>query len=174
MEKRNDISLTKARIKGLPAWHLTGVTGEAVPAIRDTGFWVHYRSFGLDGWYIAAPDAVLPHLKAALAEKGVDLEAVKRLPRKYVWLLIMPLHLYMMFGWIAAAAGVAHMGKVWLAVTLAHLIMAVTGIYTGRAVYSERLEPANDQLDVFSHQDQNCRYTPGTIAWYVLGPGASN
>ena len=165
METRTDITETRARIKGLPAWHLTGVTGEAVPAIRDTGFWVHYRSFRLEGWYIAAPDAVLPHLKAALAEKGVGLEGVKRLPRKYGMLLAVPLHIYMMFGWIAAAGGVAHMGKVWIAVTVAHFFMGVTGVYTGRSVYAEVLR----QADHHSNPDNNLieANRPGTSAYYA-------
>lgn len=131
----------RATIKGLPVWHLTGVSKEAVSAIKDTGFWVHYRSFGLDGWYIAASDAMLPHFKAALAKKGVDFEAVKHLPRRFGMLPCMLLHLYMMFGWILGVGGVAHMGKVWFAVTVIHLVCLETGIYRGRPFYAEMLIP---------------------------------
>ena len=80
MEKRIENLETNARIKGLPTWHLTGVTSDAVPVIKDSGFWVHYPSFGLDGWYIALPNAVLPLFKAALAKKGVGLEGIEALP----------------------------------------------------------------------------------------------
>ncbi len=41
MKQKPDIQETKALIKGLPTWHLTGVTDAAVPAIRDTGFWLY-------------------------------------------------------------------------------------------------------------------------------------
>ena len=160
MKQKPDIQETKALIKGLPTWHLTGVTDAAVPAIRDTGFWVHYRSFGLDGWYIAAPNAVLPHFKAALAKQGVGVEAVKKLPRKYIWLLAVPLHLYVMFGWILAAA--PHMGKVWLAVTVGH----VFGVYDGRPRYSAMLEPYVEHgFDPANNLIEANR--PGTAAYYA-------
>ena len=46
-KQKTDIPDTKALIKGLPTWHLTGVTDAAVPAIRDTGFWVVFRLTGI-------------------------------------------------------------------------------------------------------------------------------
>ena len=172
MKQTTDIQETKALIKGLPTWHLTGVTYAAVPAIKDTGFWVHYRSFGLDGWYIAAPNAVLPHFKAALAKQGVGVEAVKKLPRKYIWLLAVPLHLYVMFGWILAAA--PHMGKVWLAVTVGHVFCMATGFYTRRVVYAEILAPKqvsrSSSFETNKGDDTSdpaFANIPGTDAWMM-------
>lgn len=170
MEKRIENLETKARIKGLPTWHLTGVTSDAVPVIRDTGFWVHYRSFGLDGWYVAAPDAVLPHFKAALAKKGVGFEGVKRLPRKYYWLLAIPVHFYMMFGWLLAVGGVPHMGKVWLFVTLAHLISMATSLYQGRPLYAEMFVSAAENRSYYDNGHYLDSINPdlvGTRGWHA-------
>lgn len=173
VKQMTDIPETKALIKGLPTLHLTGVTDEAVPAIKDTGFWVHYRSFGLDGWYIAVPNAVLPYFKAALAKQGVGFEVVKKLPRKYSWLLWVPAHFYMIFGWVLAVGDIAHMGKVWLAVTVGHIFCMATGIYEARPRYSAMLEPAVDEISSTDFlNNENCPATPGTVAWYTYGGGS--
>ena len=75
----------------------------------------------------------------------------------------------MMFRWILAAGGVAHAGKVWLAMTIAHLVCAATGVYRGRPSYAEMLNSVDKQADSVLNStsilDAHIPGTPANILW---------
>ena len=73
-------SVEAAKIAGYPVWKLEGVNEDNVDAIKDTGLWVHYTKFGMDGWGIVTRDEARQAVMVDLASHGITATPWEELP----------------------------------------------------------------------------------------------
>ena len=78
----NERPLTGARIRGIPAYRLTGVNDANRDLVKSTEMWVHHPYLGDEGWYLAVPDAWHDAAARGLGEHGLGLEYLGRLPKR--------------------------------------------------------------------------------------------